>query len=132
MERRYLNTEFQQAVTGFLPGAFLFLVLVGVGFPLAFSRGDFTVITQLNWKILVLEIMLLTGGFLVMALLLTPKRLTTKRWRAVLAGIGAVILLAVLSIFTQGSGLFLIMAASLLSGMLSTFSLVVRHSRTAR
>lgn len=132
MERRLLNIAFQQAVTGFLPGAFLFLVLVGVGLPLASSRGDVSRITQLNWKILCLEILLLTGGFLLTALLLTDKRLTAKRWRAVLAGIGAAILLAMLSIFTQGAGLVLIMAASLLAGLLSTFSLVVRHNRAAR
>lgn len=119
MDQHKMQLVFRNALTGFIPGAFLFMATVAVGLPLALSRGNPRVIQNLNWRVFVLELILLASGYALMTLALDHKHLTRARWRSVLAGVGAVILLGVLSVFTQGVGLATIVIAPISAGMLS-------------
>lgn len=119
MDQRKIQLAFKNTLTGFVPGAFLFMAIVAVGLP-ALARGSLQVIHNISWKIFVLEQILLACGFALMTLALDPKHLTRARWRNVLAGVGAVILLAGVSAFTQGAGLATIVSASISAGMLSS------------
>ena len=87
-----------------------------------------SIIQHISFKIVVLELILLASGYTLMTLALDPKHLTLARWRNVLAGVGAVILLAVLSAFLQGAGLATIVLASISAGTLSVL-FVLRRTR---
>jgi hypothetical protein len=118
MGQRKIQLVFRNALTGFIPGAFLLIAIV-VGLPLALSRDRRQIIQHINFKIFVLELILLASGYTLMTLALDPKHLTRARWRNVLAGVGAVMLLAVFSAFLQGAALATIVLASISAGMLS-------------
>jgi len=118
MVQRKTQTVFRNALTGFILGAFLFMAIL-VGLPLALSRDRRQIIQHISFKIFVLELILLASGYTLMTLALNPKHLTRARWHNVLAGVGAVMLLAVSSAFLQGAGLATIVVASICVGMLS-------------
>jgi uncharacterized membrane protein len=118
MGQHKLQLTFGNALTGFIPGAFLLMAIL-LGFPLALSRDRRQIIQHISFKILVLELILLASGFTLMTLVLDPKYLTRARWRNVLAGVGAVMLLIVSSAFLQGAGWAAILLASISAGILS-------------
>lgn len=118
MGQRKIQLVFRNALTGFIPGTFLVMAMV-VGLPLALSPARRQIIQHISFKVLVLELILLASGFTLMTLVLDPKYLTWARWRNVLAGVGAILLLAVLSAFLQGAGLAAIVLASISAGILS-------------
>jgi len=118
MGQRKIQLVFGIALTGFIPGAFLLMAIL-VGLPLGLSRDRRQIVQHISFKILVLELILLASGFTLMTLVLDPKHLTRARWRNVLAGVGAVMLLIVSSAFLQGAGWATIVIASMSAGILS-------------
>jgi len=122
MSRQNIQTVLKDAVIGFMPGAFLTIALIVV-IP-AFRSPHSIENLRSNWWLVLLELFLLTVGFAAAASLLTSGGLKLKRWRAAISGPVAVILLGVISIFTQGARLGTIIVASLLAGMLSTLTAV--------
>lgn len=119
MDQRKIQLVFKNALTGFIPGAFLFMAIVAVGLPLAFAPNGFQQIQHVVWRVFALELILLASGYALMTLALGPKHFAQARWRNALAGVGAVLLLLVLSGFLQGAGLATIVVASISAGMLS-------------
>lgn len=113
-------------LAGFVPGAVLFMGVILIGLPLALSRGNPQIIAALNWKIVLLELLLLATGYAFVAALLGSTRLSKARWRNVLAGIGGVVLLLVFSGIAQGVGLAAIVVGSLAAGMLSVLFALTR------
>ena len=118
MGQRKTQLVIGNALIGFIPGAFLLMAIL-VGLPLALSRDRRQIIQHIGFKILVLELILLASGYTLMTLALNPKHLTRARWRNVLAGVGAVMLLGLLSAFLQGAGLAAIVLASISAGIVS-------------
>lgn len=117
----------RNALTGFAPGVFLTMIIVvfldGVRYFVQNQNLetfiDYSVRSQDFWKIGVLEVFLLTSGYVLITLVSNPKHLIFSWWRSAIAGAGAVVLLALVSIFTQGANLPMIMLASLSAGMMS-------------
>ena len=128
MKQRHIYAAFQFSVTSFMLGAFLFMTFAAVGLPVLFSRGNFEVIRHLNWWIFFLELFLMTTGFLLMTINLT-NRILLKQWRGFLAGIVAVNLMVIMSIFSQGASLLMIITFSLIAGMTSALSLLIWNKR---
>ena len=127
--QRKLQLVFGNALTGFIPGAFLLMAIL-VGLPLALSRDRRQIIQHMNFKVLLLELVLTASGFTLITLVLDPKHLTRARWRNVLAGVGAVMLLIVLSAFLQRAGWATILLASISAGILSVL-FALRRPRLA-
>jgi len=121
-----IKTALQNALTGFAPGV---LVLMSTAIVIDWIRyfirnrnwADYMAALRNPsfWEIVGMELFLLTSGYILMVSLFDPKYLSFARWRSVFAGVGAAILLAVLSIFSQGASLPMIVLASLSAGMLS-------------
>jgi hypothetical protein len=108
----------KKALSGFVPGAFLFMAIIAL--PRLFQPHPVPAIL-----VFALEQVLLAGGFALMILALGPKHFAQGRWRNVLAGVGGVFLLALLSGFLQALGFFrpaglaTIAIVSISAGMLS-------------
>ncbi len=119
MDQNKTQLVLRNALTGFIPGAFLFMAIFAVGLPVALSPRGLETLQHMSLKVLLLELILLAGGYASMTLAIGAKHLTQARWRSVSAGVGGVILLAVLSVFLQGAGLATIVLASISAGMLS-------------
>ena len=117
MGQRKIQLVIGNALTGFIPGAVLLMAIL-VGLPLT-SPDRRQIIQHISFKILVLELTLLASGYTLMTLALNPKHLTRARWRNVLAGVWAVMLLGLLSAFLQGAGLAAIVLASITAGIVS-------------
>lgn len=127
MEQRNIYSALQFSVTSFMLGAFLFMTFAAVGLPVLFSRGNFEVIKHLNWLVFFLELFLMTAGFFLITVNLIH-RIALKQWRGFLAGIISVLLLGIISVFSQGAGLSLIIMLSIVAGMFSALSLLIRNS----
>jgi DNA-binding CsgD family transcriptional regulator len=122
-----LRMALQNALTGFAPGVFVFMAITvlldGVRFFIRnqnwgiFIKGSIQ--NQNFWEVAMLELLLLTSGYVLATSVFNSKYLNFARSRSVVAGVGAVILLGVLSIFTQGASLPMIALASLSAGILS-------------
>jgi len=117
MQRRRIPLVLQDAIIGFVPAAFLAMTLMVVGLPLVMLRHSEA--QQTHWGLLFLELILMTSGFIPVALLITTERSVPNRWRVVISGVGAVFLLALLSAFLQGAHLGTIIVSSILAGMFS-------------
>jgi len=118
MGQRKIQLVIGNALIGFIPGAFLLMAIL-TGLPLTLSPDRRQIIQHISFKILVLELILLASGYTLMTLALNPKHLTRARWRNVLAGVGAVMLLGLLSAFLKGAGLAAIVLASITAGIVS-------------
>ena len=99
------------AITVFLDGLRFFVKNQDLK---SFIEGS--ILNQNFQAVFAMELLLLTGGFLSAALIFRTKNLSFT-WRGnVMAGIGAVLLLGVLSILAQPMSMFLIVIASLFTG----------------
>lgn len=122
-----IKTKLQNALTGFAPGVFLLMAM-------AISLdGIRYFVTHRNWEAFIeasiknqnfrevfgLEFLLLTSGYVFATLVINAKYLRITWRRSVIAGVGAVALLVLLSIFIQPASLPVIAIASLCTGMLS-------------
>jgi len=133
-----LRMALQNALTGFAPVVFLFMastVLVdGIRFFIHNQNWemfiDGSVRNKNFWGVALLELLLLTGGYIFVTSVFNPKYLHFARWRSAIAGAGAVIFLGVLSIFTQGASLPMIVVASLGAGMLSVLFMLHKAPQT--
>jgi len=122
-----LRMALQNALTGFAPGVFIIMAITvlldGIRFFIRNQNWEMfingSIQNQNFWEVAMLELLLLTGGYVFATSVFNSKYLNFARWRSVLAGVGAVILLGILSIFTQGASLPMIVLASLGAGMLS-------------
>ena len=117
-------SAFNLAITVFLPGVLAVMLLVN-GVSILLSREPLASFKNKAWWLAGLEVILLTVGFLSIRLLLKA-RLASRKWRAVAAGILSVLMLTVLSVFTQGSHLPRILAFSIIAGAVSALSLLSR------
>jgi DNA-binding CsgD family transcriptional regulator len=137
-----MNTDqkkaFRYALTGFVPGVFLvmaFSVLFdGLRF---FARNqewksfvDASILNQNFWTVFALELLLLTSGFVFAALIFGANKLNFTWRRSVIAGIGAVLILGIFSIFTQPMSLLLIIMASVFTGGFSALFMLNKTHRT--
>ena len=126
-----IRIAFQNALAGFAPSAFLLMAITmlldGIRF---FMRNrnwggflDASVGNQSFWGVGVLELLLLISGYVFTTSVINLKYLDFAWWRSAIAGVGAVILLGLLSAFTQGASLPMIGLASLSAGMMSVLFL---------
>ncbi len=133
-----LRTSLQNALTGFTPSVFLFMAVIvildGIRFFIENQNWevfiDASVRNQNFWEVFALELVLLTGGYVLTTSVIDLKYLNLSWWRSSIAGVVAVILLAVLSIFAQGASLSIIVFASLGAGMLSVLLIVYKTPQT--
>jgi DNA-binding CsgD family transcriptional regulator len=117
----------QNALKGYAPAVFLVMavtvLLDGVRF---FMRNqdwklfvNASIRNQNFWEIFLLELLLLTGGYIFIVTVFNPKYINFTWWRSAIAGVGAVSLLALLSILVQPVSLTTIVVASFCTGMMS-------------
>jgi len=122
-----LRMALQNALTGFAPSVFIIMAITVLldGVRAVTHNQDLatfidaSIRNQNFWKMFILELLLLTSGYVFATSVFNSKYLNFARWRSVIAGVGAVILLGVLSIFTQGASLPMVVLASLGAGMIS-------------
>ena len=127
-----IRLALQSALTGFAPGVFLIMTITvlldGIRFFIRNRTWEMFIDNSLRnpnfWQIVVLELLLLTGGYVITTSIINPKYLSFAWSRIVIAGVGAVILLGILSIFTQGASLPMLASASLGAGMISVLFLL--------
>jgi len=137
-----MNAKFrkviQYALTGFAPGVFLVMtgsvIFDGLRF-FAHNRElksfiDASILNQNFWRVLALELLLLTSGYLFTALIFSPNQLSFTWRRSLISGMGAVLILGVLSIFTQPMSLLLIVMASVFTGGLAVLFMLNKTHRT--
>lgn len=125
--RTNVKIALRNALTGFAPGVFLFMAITalldGIRFFIHNQNWemfiDAYVRNQYFWEVFILELLLLTGGYALTTSVINPKYLNFSWWRSSIAGVGAVILLVLLSILTQGASLPRIVLTSLSVGMMS-------------
>lgn len=125
--RTNVKIALRNALTGFAPGVFLFMAITalldGIRFFIHTQNWemfvDAYVRNQNFWEVFILELLLLTGGYALITSVINPKHLNFSWWRSSIAGAGAVILLALLSIITQGASMPRIVLTSLSVGMMS-------------
>jgi len=133
-----VKQSIQYALTGFAPGVFLVMagsvLFDGLRF---FARNqewrsfiDASILNQNFRVVFTLELLLLTGGYLFTALLFSTDKLNFTWRRSLVAGMGAVLILGVFSIFTQPMNLPLIMMASVFTGGLSVLFMLRRANQT--
>lgn len=133
-----LRMALQNALTGFTPSVFLFMAVIvlldGIRFFIENQNWEIFINASIRnqnfWEVFALELLLLTGGYVLTTSAIDPKFLNLSWWRSSIAGVAAVILLAVLSIFTQGASLSIIVLASLGAGMLSVLLIVSKTPQT--
>ena len=128
MERKNIYKALQFSLTTFTIGAFLFMTTIAVILPLTFSNRGIEILKQINWFIFFLELFLLTASFSLITINLIDK-VELVKWRGFLAGILAVILLAIFAAFSQGASLSLIIALTLIAGMSSVISLLIGNKK---
>jgi DNA-binding CsgD family transcriptional regulator len=122
-----IRTKLKNALTGFAPGVFLFMAITigldGIRYFANHRNWDTflhaSIQSQSFRELFALELLLLTSGYVFATLVVNAKYLSFTWWRSAIAGVGAVILLAFLSIFIQPASLLIIALASLCTGMLS-------------
>jgi len=128
----------QYTLTGFAPGVFLVVagsvLFDGIRF---FARNqewrsfiDASILNQNFWMVFAMELILLTGGYLFTTLLFGTKNLDITWRRSLIAGMGAVLILGVFSIFTQPMSLPLIVMASVFTGGLSVLFMMRKTNQT--
>lgn len=128
----------RNALTGFVPSVFLVMIVTvfldGIRY---FARNqnwetfiDGSIRSQNFWEVFVLELLLLTGGYIFTTILFNPHYLSFTWWRSALAGIGAVTLLALTSILVQPASFLVISLASLFTGGVSVLFMWTKAPRT--
>jgi len=136
--RTNIRVAVQNALTGFAPSVFLFMAITvpidGIRFFMRNRNWEEFFIGSIQnqdfWKMFALELLLLTSGYVITTSLCSAKYLSFAWRRSVVAGLGAVILLGLLSIFAQGARLPVIALASLGVGMISVLFLWHRTPQT--
>lgn len=129
MERKNIYKVLQFSLKTFTIGAFLFMTTIAVVLPLIFSNRGIEIFRQINWWIFFFELFLLTASFSIMTVNLIDK-VELVKWRGFLAGIVAVVLLAIFAAFSQGASLSLIIALTLTAGMSSVISLLIGNKKS--
>ena len=133
-----IRRALQNALAGFAPSVFLFMgvtvLLDGIRF-FIHNRNwgmfvDDSIRNQNFWEVVILELLLLTSGYVFATSVINPKYLNFAWWRGATAGVGAVILLGLLSIFIQGASLSMIVLASLSAGMMSVLFIFHKMPQT--
>ena len=122
-----IRTILQNTLTGFAPGVFLLMTItIGLDGMRYFANHrnwetyiNASIKNQHFREVLGLELLLLTCGYVFATLVINAKHLSCTWRRSALAGVGAVVLLALLSIFIQPASLLVIAIASLCAGMVS-------------
>ena len=122
-----IRKVFQNALTGFAPGVFLLMALTigldGIRYFVNHRNWDTfinaSIQNQSFREVFLLELLLLTGGYVFATLVFNAKYLSFTWRRSAVAGVGAVILLVLLSAFIQPASLLVIAFASLCTGMAS-------------
>ncbi len=129
MERKNIYKVLQFSLKTFTISAFLFMTTIAVVLPLIFSNRGIEIFRQINWWIFFFELFLLTASFSIMTVNLIDK-VELVKWRGFLAGIVAVVLLAIFAAFSQGASLSLIIALTLTAGMSSVISLLIGNKKS--
>lgn len=122
-----IKTRLRNALTGFAPGVFLLMTMIMAldGFRYFAKHQSWEAFINASIKnqnfreILFLEFLLLTGGYVLATLVINARYLSFTWRRSAVAGVGAVTLLVLLSIFIQPASLLVIALASLCTGMVS-------------
>jgi len=122
-----IRTKLQNALTGFAPGVFLLMAItIGLDGIRYFANHrnwetfmDASIKNQNFREVFGLELLLLTSGYIFATLIINAKYLSFTWWRSAIAGVGAVVLLAFLSIVIQPASLPVIAVASLCTGVVS-------------
>ena len=134
----HIRKILQNALTGFAPSVFLLMIITealdGIRYFTkhhewqAFLKAS--IMEKTFWEVFLLELFLLTGGYVATTLIFGFKGPSLTLRRSVLAGIGAVIGLALLSVFIQPASLPMIALVSLLTGGLSVLLPFHKSSQT--
>jgi len=122
-----IRTVLKNALTGFAPGVFLLMAITigldGIRYFVNHRNWDSflnaSVQNQSFREVFALELLLLTSGYVIATLVFNAKYLSFTWRRSAIAGVGAVVLLALSSIFIQPASLPVIALASLCIGMAS-------------
>lgn len=122
-----IKTRLRNALTGFAPGVFLLMVMIMAldGFRYFAKHKSWEAFINASIKdqgfreTLFLEFLLLTGGYALATLVINARYLSFSWRRSAIAGVGAVVLLILLSMFIQPASLLVIAFASLCAGMAS-------------
>jgi len=134
-----IRTVLQNALTGFAPGVF-FLMAIAIGLDgiryFANHRNWETFINasiqnQSFREVLALELLLLTGGYVFATLVFNAKYLSFTWRRSAIAGVGAVVLLVLLSVLIQPASSLVIAVASLCAGMVSVLFTLRKTPQTS-
>ena len=133
-----IRTSLQNALMGYTSTVFLFMAVTVFldGFRFFMRNQDWKMFVNASirnqdfWEIFLLELLLLTGGYIFMVTLFNPKYLNFARWRSAIAGVGALILLALLSMLVQPASLLTIALASFATGMMSVLFLLRKTPQT--
>ena len=131
MKPNKLQSALENTFLGFVPGVLFTIFTFAIVLQLIFSRGNFEVVKMVIWGLLLLEVTLLSSGYFLMLLIINPRYLAISRCRSLIAGVCSVLIVGILSIFTQGAGIALIFSASILAGMISSIS-VLKLERPVR
>lgn len=122
-----IRTKLQNALTGFAPGVFLLMAMtIGLDGIRYFANHrnwetfiNASIKNQNFREVFGLELLLLTSGYVFATLVFNAKYFSFTWRRSAIAGVGAVILLVLLSIFIQPASLPVIAVASLCTGLVS-------------
>lgn len=133
-----IRIALQNALAGFAPSAFLFMAITvlldGIRFFIHNRNWGMFINASIRdqnfWEVVVLELLLLISGYVFTTSVINLKYLNFAWWRSAIAGVGAVILLGLLSIFTQGASLPMIVLASLSAGMMSVLFIFHKTPQT--
>ena len=122
-----IKMKLQNALTGFAPGVFLFMAMaIALDGIRSFANHrnweafiNASIKNQSFREVFALELLLLTSGYVFATLVINAKYLSLSWRRSAIAGVGAVVLLVLLSIFIQPASSLVIALASLCTGMVS-------------
>ena len=118
-----IKTKLRNALTGFAPGVFLFMAMTLTLDSIRNRNWETFVnnfIKNQNFReVFALELVLIISGYVFASLVINAKYLSLSWRRSVIAGVGAVVLLILLSIFIQPASSLVIALASLCTGFVS-------------
>lgn len=125
MEKDRFSLAAQNSITGFLPGVMGFMLLSIACLTFLSSQSATEHLRSFNWSVPLVETACLAVGYTIVALALGSRLLSASRVRGAIAGVAAVSMLGVLSVFFQGANWSMITILSLAAGMISSLILLV-------